>query len=72
MTDNRNIRGGADRARIRSDGPPANQRSGRHVEPDGMPGRRADLPPGSLGPQHQAASAAKQLGIALVLLDRPV
>jgi hypothetical protein len=59
MVDDRNIRGGTDKARIHPDAPPAttngDHRVRRHTEPDGMPGRRADLPPGSLpGPYLEA------------------
>ena len=56
MADDRNIRGGTDKARPSA--PPntsGDHRTRRHTEPDGMPGRRADLPPGSLPGPYLAA-----------------
>lgn len=59
MADERNIRGDAAQRSRSPEAPAATtsrpQRVGRHGEPDGMPGRRANLPPGSLpGPYLEA------------------
>jgi hypothetical protein len=52
MADDRKIRADTDGTRVHPSAPQVDtnrgHRAGRHTEPDGMPGRRADLPPGSL------------------------